>query len=1740
MAIPLKVEWDDAASQWVEATGRPGAPTAEWNGYQWVSGKNPEGPGAISRGITTGVETTKGLLSEALPALVQSAFGYDEAAQKNLLEYQERLKKLQESGLGSRVGLEDIKDVGSFLSFLGESVGEGAVSLATAAIPGVGLGAAGASTVGRAAVSRAAGKVASTAAETAAKEIAKREAAGIAVDAGMRAAIEKAALEAAPAVIGRNWGQMAGLALGSAAQNMPETFAKIYTETGEMRPEVASMVGALKTSLDILGPLQLIKKTRGIDFSEKLSDVLAGRLLKGMPGTAGAIGGLLESAALEGLTEGTQELIDQLAVATLADKSINWKDIAEASLKGAFGTAVPGAAAGFVGQRAKAREAAQLGEIRGEQQAEEQRQVELQERYALLGEEPPAGPNFQRDAVSLLRRSNPNVPFTDEGRVDLEAAEKYAEENLPPSQRKAYLKKMRKLDLEAQDQVFLYVKDQEAKKVAREQEATRRGEARRAEEAQRASDADIIQRGNADSDLLRDPAFRQQFDEARARETQRRTQERTERLTDEEMLAGLGFGDFPSRATPLQTERAQVPEDVRDALLDAGYRLDQIAQMGPERAQQVAASLQREGTLYGAEEPTKLLQSERQVVEDFIREQPRNAPIPLDILQQRLADQGRDVTLAQARDILSQYVETRPPALRVVEGKTQYPAKPGKGIRGPINVPGDVRLVEEDGQFSKVGARTEKAAPGERTTDVLDRVHNALVDMPEGTPVGKREIDNIVQGLGAEPLSSRGLSDLYRTLRQRGVLGQLTPRGYLVQRAEPIANIPEVEGPPPAPAARSASPGTEVSRPVTPLQGTLQNPPAGLTPQQYEAMRNRVIRMDPKKILTKKDLDAAGGPGVELTQQQAKDIWEALSSNGDVKRAGLGFRVNPEAELSTQFRDEGSPRMDRPTEVTGQELLDKGTRNKLYGLGYTREDINGMSVEEARDVAERREKKPPAAQAMSESLAEQHARDIGGRVVWQEGNLALVQTSSMLGNTIYVIVKGDRLLPVSLDRVLGNAPFTKEELAKLRKASADVVAAENKEAAANPNGPFQAGEKLHVSYDVKPEVAGIVREWMGMLGLGGQRILLVTPEAAREMSNKFAGKWRRLFIAESRFSSGRGNLGLSIPLGEGDHAIVIRPGMPIVKTLEILAHEMGHIVEKVALQNASPEVRRRIEAAFKKFQAENLPKSAREYAEAMRALRSGRTIKSVKDFPAKELTPYWRSFGEWFADQVSRWATTQEKPLTAVDKFFKKLADTLRRFFTGERSKFAPSQEVAEWLNSLQDTMPPSATEAGIPQAMSSDLSRRGFLRGMGQAAAAVSPTGRALASAGAGAGKALDMGKAMRDIISGKGIPGLPSDWHAKGRQIKEAMDKAEFNVERVWQDYFNLRTDGRVSKAGETRNPIHSRIQKQIVAYHEKQAEIGEALREIDTESSTEVIKNILEQSGNSVLADEFDAVINGYDYNSLISMLRRDILAFKPSSDYEIFRNRFEYIKKDADLDESIKWARTIMDGEIAELPTNYIEHSGNFRRSTYDILDILTSNNFDKPENRRAFAEFIRRNVESDHPFSEPISEWPPEFFDRLDKMLEESREDFAVFRKAKEIVSKIPASTIYSIYQNTRKASAMVENVLGVKIPKLQELGQKVTSTIRDFTDVVDKKIETKKRQEKLRQENIPVGREQWTTLGQDRAWRAISEFFPEVNSRELNLPKGNKDLAEFARKLNDDINRQVEMGEPATKPYDCR
>lgn len=360
-----KYEWD--GSKYVPFKNTPGAYVIEWDGMDWVPSKNPEGPGAFTRGLATGFEQTKGILSEALPAMVQSALGYDDAARANLQAYKERMDRLDKAGLQAKMTYEDVNSLGTLYDYGAEAFGQALPSMVTALIPGVGLGAAGT----RLAAGRAAtGLVASRAAaiESAA------QAAGQTVT-------KEAAYAAAMQQVSQQIGTVAGVMLGSGLQNVPESFANIYDETQQLRPGVAFAVGSLKSALDSIAPVMLLRKTQGVEMGDRLTNLISSKLLKGRPGWSGALAGALETAATEGLTEGAQELLDQAAVNVLADKTFNWKEVVDAALKGGIGAAPVGGAAGAYGARRTAQ--AEEDRVRqAEEQKAEQEAIAAQQRAA--------------------------------------------------------------------------------------------------------------------------------------------------------------------------------------------------------------------------------------------------------------------------------------------------------------------------------------------------------------------------------------------------------------------------------------------------------------------------------------------------------------------------------------------------------------------------------------------------------------------------------------------------------------------------------------------------------------------------------------------------------------------------------------------------------------------------------------------------------------------------------------------------------------------------------------------------------------------------------------------------------------------------------------------------------------------------------------------------------------------------------------------------------------------------------------------------------------------------------------------------------------------------------------------------------------------------------------------------------------------------------------------------------------
>ncbi len=673
MAIPSKVEWDETTGAWGPARNRPGADVAEWNGREWVLSKNPEGPGAVRRGLATGWESTKGLALDVVPAMVQSAFGYEEAAQKNLAAYKKRMDELAAKNLLARTTYEDVKNLSSLGSYVGEAVGEAIPSLASSLVGGLGLGAA--------ATRMGAGRLLSD-------QVTKR-AAALEAEAAItgQTLSREAAIKAAATEVNRNVGQAVGVVGASALQNIPESFASLAAE-GQQSLGAALVVGSLKSALDAVGPIRLLSKTRGTDFSDKLTDIVSARLLKGRPGVAGALGGTLETLALEGLTEGAQELLDQTASTILADKSINWKEVVDAALKGGIGAAPIGGAVGAFGARARAeaeatrasllegvRQKAATEEERVRQKAATEEEASIYGAARLAGEvEEPAAPpktplQFTKEAaaevtnkygqlpISIAEEKDGTLKVVPDPRGVIKLAQQQVQEGKLADDGKPYtvsslVKKLR-ADI-SQDTLDVADRLQEEARISatsfRPTALTPPGvvqdRAFKLEQAQR-----LLNEVQQDPAILESPGVRAQFEEARSLLREAADEELAARQQERELgpLVGQPFGGTPG----------EIPR--------APARSLEVAEVAPEQAG--APTLGRAAT---------------KEVEDLLMQVPPGGQVSVAGIQSALQKVGTPLSKGETLEVLRQYA----PAKNITQA----------GLR---KVPPTLYLKEKDGVFSK-------------------------------------------------------------------------------------------------------------------------------------------------------------------------------------------------------------------------------------------------------------------------------------------------------------------------------------------------------------------------------------------------------------------------------------------------------------------------------------------------------------------------------------------------------------------------------------------------------------------------------------------------------------------------------------------------------------------------------------------------------------------------------------------------------------------------------------------------------------------------------------------------------------------------------------------------------------------------------------------------------------------------------------------------------------------------------
>lgn len=391
--------------------------------------------------------------------------------------------------------------------------------------------------------------------------------------------------------------------------------------------------------------------------------------------------------------------------------------------------------------------------------------------------------------------------------------------------------------------------------------------------------------------------------------------------------------------------------------------------------------------------------------------------------------------------------------------------------------------------------------------------------------------------------------------------------------------------------------------------------------------------------------------------------------------------------------------------------------NALRGLGFrTYEDVFN-ALDRGERVAGKGgsgtgtafQPAPPVSQKMSERIAEA----IGGTVLWDNGSTSLIEAPARgSGVPLYVGANSNgQYTTVDIRKVDQSKVrfLSKAELTNLKRVANEAADAERKSHEARPDGPFKNGETIAFSPNFPTDLAGVAREWLGLLGLDETKFYFTTFDDAGNPSITRENNLHGPFSVVRSLPSRANDAGVSVRMDNGVYLVGIKGAPRQSKNLETLAHEIGHVLEKEGWASAGSETQQAIVEDYKAWLSTVHGKNKGQWVRSLRAHVSGKLTQgsaATKAEPASKLPPYWRSFSEWFADQTARWATSEDAPRTVVEKFFARLGAALRRLYASAAGKASlPSDSMREYLNSLaRKGAPLGEPKASDPPSVQGDL----------------------------------------------------------------------------------------------------------------------------------------------------------------------------------------------------------------------------------------------------------------------------------------------------------------------------------------------------------------------------------------------------------------------------------------------------
>jgi len=237
-------------------------------------------------------------------------------------------------------------------------------------------------------------------------------------------------------------------------------------------------------------------------------------------------------------------------------------------------------------------------------------------------------------------------------------------------------------------------------------------------------------------------------------------------------------------------------------------------------------------------------------------------------------------------------------------------------------------------------------------------------------------------------------------------------------------------------------------------------------------------------------------------------------------------------------------------------------------------------------------------------------------------------------------------------------------------------------------GPFLNAKSNVVASDkIKPEYRDYLQGLLKQVGLGNVNTFLAHADDLIENPNKYnlGGEHNKIFdyFHRNSFSTmgafGKDNKDFFIVLRNDAH------NSPPGVVVETIAHEVGHMLQRTHFKAADKATRDAIFKDYNQWLRHAQKMDAKELIPYLRNrnIAESEKLNNVSDEKVKT-NPYWTSFSEWFADQTSRWATTSDKPLTLVDKFFKSMGQAMRKLASIVTGKtYLPASSMKLFLDKL-------------------------------------------------------------------------------------------------------------------------------------------------------------------------------------------------------------------------------------------------------------------------------------------------------------------------------------------------------------------------------------------------------------------------------------------------------------------------